>query len=195
MVQAQTLCVDLPWGSENEGAADDTCYLPLKYHKIKSLETGVHNTEPATSLCSCQGLFTNQFIFQNDFGANVVGKTYRPENGILRFWKWRWVSFISYTSNALRTERISEFPGNNCTKMNLKINPSVKTSWQAYQGSCLIQVMGSCLSGLKSKQKRKNIHQQQQQLLWKVISEVLFLTTNCSAGEEHLSKIFSTLFQ
>lgn len=35
MVQAQTLCVDLPWGSENEGVADDTCYLPLKYHKIK----------------------------------------------------------------------------------------------------------------------------------------------------------------
>ena len=64
MVQAQTLYVDLPWGSENEGVADDTCYLPLKYHKITSLETGVHNTEPVTSLCSCHGVFTNQFIFR-----------------------------------------------------------------------------------------------------------------------------------
>ena len=111
----------------------------------------------------------------------------------LQTWQWYFwgfendVGFLSYL--------ISDLPRNNCTKMYLKINPSVKTSWQACRGSCLLQVMGPCLSGLRSKQKRKNIYQQQQQLLWKVIPEVLFLKTNCSAGEEHLSKIFNTLFQ
>ena len=115
---------------------------------------GAHYLEGATSMYSWQGVFTDQFIFRTvsaEFWISFkshkpVSKTYRPKNDnfcLLRtlrlpFWYLILHAFIDLAEVSFSRE--------NCPKLCLKINRSVKTPWHRprMEVNCSLQVMGSC---------------------------------------------------
>lgn len=96
--------------------------------------SGAHKPEKATSMYSCQGVFTNQVIFKSDFGANLEYLV-SPTNQSANPSDLKMVSFsISYTLNEL------DFAGKTAHRLMRKVNLRIKT-YSVYQLPFLVNTI------------------------------------------------------